>query len=306
MGSGAQPFPNQAGQPGLRAPHQPQQLQGIDQQPYRQLGWAQGQSEQALAQSQQSMHHVQQFVGPTYQSQSQAQVQQLSNQSEVPVSSHDLSLDQRQPSVAQTQLPEQPWLPVRQLLQDPRPYERSGLGSMQAAAGSPAYAGHVMQDQQKDAKVHFFMQPIPLADQQICFEAPGFRVAPTGPDDIASNQSLYVTHWVAGEANSEVGWHGAAADQARMPIHSALVDNVHPMPQPSSASREPADAQRHNCFVPSPQHQAPHQCDPSAAASISVELSTAPQSANSLGDKMSSLERLRMAAVAPVAQQYLS
>ena len=101
MGSTAQPLPDQAGQPGLHSPHQPQQLQGIDQQPYMLPGPAQGQAEPAPAQSQQFMHHMQQPVGPTYQPQSQSQVQQLPNQSEVPVSSHGLSLDHlKQPSEA--------------------------------------------------------------------------------------------------------------------------------------------------------------------------------------------------------------
>lgn len=81
------PLPGQAGQPGLHSPHQPQQ-------PYRQLGPAQGQPEPALAQSQQSTRRMQQPIRPTYQSQSQLQVPQLSNQLEGSFSSHGLSQDQ--------------------------------------------------------------------------------------------------------------------------------------------------------------------------------------------------------------------
>ena len=53
MGSRAQPLPDPAGQLGLHSPHQPVQLQGTNQQPYMQLDLAQGQVQQALAQSQQ-------------------------------------------------------------------------------------------------------------------------------------------------------------------------------------------------------------------------------------------------------------
>ncbi len=327
VGSRAQPLPDQASQPGLHPPHQPQQLQGINeqpqginqqpqginqqpqgiheqpqginQQPYMQLNLVQGQSKQPLAQPQQSIHQVQQLVGLTHQSQLQPQVQQLSNHSEVPVSLYGLSPDQHQSSALGSQLPEQPcstcgeqgyaaFLPARLPLQGPGPHGGSavgGMGTMQAAAQFPAYASHVMQD------------------QQICFEAPGFGVAPAGPDDIASNQSLGDAHWLAGEANSDAGWHGAAADHAAMPMPTALVDNMHALPQPSSAARQSADSQQHNCFVPSPQGQALYQSDPSAAASMSAGLSTAPQLANNLGDKMSSLERLRRDAEAAVAQQ---
>ena len=245
-----------------------------------------------------------------YQSQSQAHSRQPSNQSEVQVSSHGFSLDQLPPFAAGLQLHEQPSfasgvqgiaaLPLtRQPLQDPSPYGRTpvdGLGSMQAAAAS-AYAGHVRQDQQEDAGVHSLMQPMPLADRQICFEAPDFGAAPTGADD-TDNHSLDVTRWPAGEAHREAGWHGAAANQAQMPVHSAVMDSVHAMPQPASTARQPADGEEHNCFVSLPQQQAPHQSDPSAAASVSVGLLTAPQLANSLGDKLSSLERLRRDAAA--------
>lgn len=136
------------------------------------------------------------------------------------------------------------------------------MGSMQAAARSPAYAGRVMseqlpglrnRDQQKDAGLHSFMQPMSLADHQMCFEAPGFGVAPIRPDD-ATIQSLDVMRWLAGEANCEVGRRGAAADQAWVPTHSALVDNVHDIPQSSFASRGATDAQWRNCFVSSPQY----------------------------------------------------